>query len=171
MMPEYEGDWVDMDIDLQYDLGPEYLDYQELERKYAAEGRSIPDYKYESDDSIGNVQGRSIASYNDYPELVDPASVDHQGEYKDQPVSLMPLNEEIDEYGEDLVDPVNHKDFALNLDNHKEWPSYEEYADYIESVKESPITVQSGEGLPTETLEQVKEETDQPYMLDYQNFL
>ena len=171
MMPEYEGDWVDMDIDLQYDLGPEYLDYQELERNYAAEGRSIPDYDYESDDSIGNVEGRSIASYNDYPELVDPASVDHQGEYQDQPVSLMPLNEEIDEYGEDLVDPVNHEDLAVNLDTHKEWPSYEEYADYIESVKESPITVQSGEGLPTETLEQVKEETDQPYMLDYQNFL
>ena len=171
MMPEYEGDWVDMDIDLQYDLGPEYLDYQELGRKYAAEGRSIPDYEQESDDSIGNVEGRSIASYDDYPELVDPASVDHQGEYQDQPVSLVPLNEEIDDYGKDLVDPVYHEDLAVNLDTHKDWPSYEEYADYIESVKESPITVQSGAGLLTETLEQVKEETDQPYVLDYQNFL
>lgn len=27
------GDWVDMDLDLQYDLGPEYVDYQELERR------------------------------------------------------------------------------------------------------------------------------------------
>ena len=70
-----------------------------------------------------------------------------------------------------MVDPVYHEDFAVNLDTHKDWPSFEEYADYIESVKESPITVQSGEGLLTETLEQVKEETDQPYVLDYQNFL
>jgi len=26
------GDWVDMDLDLQYDMGPQYVDYQELER-------------------------------------------------------------------------------------------------------------------------------------------
>ena len=48
-------------------------------------------------------------------------------------------------------------------------PAY--YANYKESVKESPITTQSGEGLLTETLEQVKEETDKPYVLDYQDLL
>jgi len=42
--PGEYGDWVDMDMDLQYDMGPEYLEYQELERR-DEEGEDVDDYE------------------------------------------------------------------------------------------------------------------------------
>ena len=169
VMPEYEGDWVDMDIDLQYDLGPEYLDYQELERKYAAEGRSIPDYGEEFvGESSGGVEGRSLPSYDEYPELFDPAGVDHTSAYQGQPVSEMLSDDGADEYELGIVD---HGDVA-ELADYEGWPNYQEYNDYMDAAPLTVLDGKTGEESSLGNLGDGKEETDEEsYSLDYQSFL
>ena len=169
VMPEYEGDWVDMDIDLQYDLGPEYLDYQELERKYAAEGRSIPDYGEDYGvDSSGDVEGRSLPSYDDYPELLDS---DGQSIYQGQPSGEMPGDDGTDEDGEYAVGIVDHGDVA-DLAEYEGWPSYQEYDDYIEAAALKMLNDETGGKSSVDNWGENKDESDyESYSLDHQSFL
>ena len=166
VMPEYEGDWVDMDLDLQYDLGPEYLDYQELERKYAAEGRSVPDYGEDYGvDSRGGGEGRSLPSYDDYPELLDAES-----SYQGQPVSEMSSDDGTDEDGGYDVGIVDH---IADSADYEDWPSYQEYDDYIEAAPLAMLNEDTGENSSLlDTLGESKDGTDdESYSLDYQSFL
>ena len=166
VMPEYEGDWVDMDLDLQYDLGPEYLDYQELERKYAAEGRSIPEYgeDYGVESSEG-VEGRSLPSYDDYPQLLDAES-----SYQGQPVSEMSSDDGTDEDGGYDVGIVDH---IADSTDYEDWPSYQEYDDYIEAAPLAMLKEETGENSSLlDTLGESKDGTDdESFSLDYQSFL
>ena len=175
VMPEYEGDWVDMDIDLQYDLGPEYLDYQELERKYATEGRSIPDYEEDyEEESSGGVEGRNLPGYEDYPEQLNLEAGDHLSNFQDQPViGEMPGNDETNEDGEYVVGIVDQGDLGdLNQVDYDGWPSYEDYDEYIEAAPLTVLNEETEEGSFLEgDLGESKEETNESYSLDSQRFL
>jgi len=129
VMPEYEGDWVDMDMDLQYDLGPEYLDYQELERKSPApEGRALPDYV--------DFEGPSLPDFSKF-EAEAEAGVEAGVEAKAEAGVELPFYGEVEggrlaEQGLEgrSLDYEEYQDYQVNPGSLGERPSYDDTDDH-----------------------------------------
>ena len=157
VMPEYEGDWVDMEMDLQYDLGPEYLDYTELDRRlggnFSLEGRSLPGYEdddaIDKDRSLPNYDGydpneeslgRNIPSYSDYIPNEESLgrslpSYDDYDEYE----NLEGRNLQYDDYAETGIMPGNvdsiNDEYQIENIEERNLPSYDDYnSDYNEFI-------------------------------------